>query len=73
MSVVTDYIGKSLRGGPGRRVSIRRDEEDFVIAFQPENFVIFRHQDADALSRVCRSLQWELVNDTSLPENDFTS
>ena len=51
--------------GAGRRVSIRPDEEDFVIAFQPEDYVIFRNQDADTLRRVCCFLQWEIVTDTA--------
>jgi hypothetical protein len=51
--------------GPGRRVSIRRDDEDFVVAFQPEDFVIFRNKDANALRKVCRFLQWEIVTDTA--------
>jgi hypothetical protein len=51
--------------GPGRRVSIRRDDEDFVVALQPEDFVIFRKKDANALRKVCRFLQWEIVTDTA--------
>src|SRR5260221_2154270 len=55
----------SANKGAGRRVSIRRDDEDFVVAFQPEDFVIFRNQDASALRKVCRFLQWEIVADTA--------
>jgi hypothetical protein len=62
MSKVTD---SSVNNGAGRRVSIRRDDEDFVVAFQPEDFVIFRNQDADALRKVCRFFQWEIVTDTA--------
>jgi hypothetical protein len=50
--------------GPGRRVSIRRDGNDFVVAFQPEDFVIFRNNDPNALRRVCRFLRWDIVSDT---------
>ena len=28
---------------------IRRDDKDFVVAFQPKDFVIFRNGDANAL------------------------
>ena len=61
---MADSSGKN---GIGRRVSIRRDDDDFVVAFQPEDFVIFRNQDANALRRVCNFLQWEIVTDTGLP------
>jgi hypothetical protein len=49
MSVVTDKIGKSLGYGRGRSVSVERDGTDFVVAFQPEGHVIFRHHDLKAL------------------------
>jgi hypothetical protein len=64
MSKVADSSGKN---GVGRRVSIRRDDGDFVVAFQPEDFVIFRNQDANALRRVCNFLQWEIVADSGSP------
>jgi hypothetical protein len=65
MSEVTGNSGNSGNNGVGRRVSIRRDDGDFVVAFQPEDFVIFRNQDANALRRVCRFLKWEVVADTA--------
>jgi hypothetical protein len=37
MPAVTDY---PVNNGIGRRVSIRRDDDDFVVAFQPEDYVI---------------------------------
>jgi hypothetical protein len=58
---------KSLRIGPRKRVSIRRDDKDFVVAFQPEDFVVFRNGHASALRNVCRLLRWEIVDDT-VPE-----
>ena len=51
---------RSLR----RKVVIRRDGEDFVIAFQPEDIVVFRHAEATALRRACVVLRWEVVGDT---------
>jgi hypothetical protein len=69
MSVVVDKIGKSFAYGRGRRVSIRRDDKDFVVAFQPEDHVIFRHQDASALRNVCRKLRWEIIDDKSVPNS----
>ena len=47
-----------------RRVSISRDDKDFVVAFQPENLIVFRHNEANALRRVCHSLRWEIISDT---------
>jgi len=42
---------------------IRIENEDFVVAFQPEDFVIYRSPDLDALRKVCRSLGWEILNE----------
>ena len=69
MSVVTDKIGKSLGYGRGRRVSVERDGTDFVVAFQPEGHVIFRHHDLKALRNVCSKLRWEVVEEKSFPQN----
>jgi hypothetical protein len=54
---------------PRRQVAIRRDGDDFVAAFLPEDFIIFRHHDAAALRKVCRSLRWEILRDTA--EEDY--
>jgi hypothetical protein len=62
MPAVTDYPANN---GIGRRVSIRRDDDDFVVPFQPEDYVIFRSLDANELRRVCRFFQWEVVGDTA--------
>ena len=59
MSPSSDSVGN----GPGRRVSIRPDGQDFVVAFQPEDFVIFRSDEPNALRKVCRQLRWEIVSD----------
>jgi len=69
MSEVTDKIFKSRGYGRGRRVSIARDGDDFTVAFQPENHVIFRHHSAIPLSDVCRKLRWEIIEDKSIPDN----
>jgi len=47
-----------------RRVSIRRDGMDFVVAFQPEDIIAFRYNKASALRRACHFLRWEIVSDT---------
>jgi predicted nucleic acid-binding OB-fold protein len=69
MSVVTDRIGKSLGYGRGRKVSVERDGTDFVVAFQPEGHVIFRHHDLKALRNVCSKLRWEVIEEKSFPQN----
>jgi predicted nucleic acid-binding OB-fold protein len=69
MSVVTDKIGKSLGYGRGRQVSVERDGTDFVVAFQPEGHIIFRHHDLKALRNVCGKLRWEVVEEKSFPQD----
>ena len=50
-------------------MSIGRDDNDFVVAYQPEDHVIFRHHSAEALRDVCRKLRWEIIEDKSIPDN----
>jgi hypothetical protein len=45
-----------------RQVAMRRDGDDFVIALQPDDVIVFRNGDADDLRKVCRSLRWEIVD-----------
>ena len=56
MSLVADKIDSSLQGTPRRRVSIRRDDNDFIVAFQPENLTVFRNEDASALRKSLSSV-----------------
>jgi hypothetical protein len=70
MHMMTDEINDSLRIGPRKRVSIRRYDKDFVVAFQLEDFVIFRNGHASALRKVCHWLRWEIVSDTVPEAND---
>ena len=53
-------------------MSIRRDDADYIVAFQPDDLIVFRNSDANALRRVCRMLRWEIVSDTSFAEYDHT-
>jgi len=60
--------------GPSRRkVTIRRDAEDYVIVLQPEDLVLFRNSSATALRKACNFLRWEVVSDTVPEANDPTS
>ena len=47
-----------------KQVSISRDGDDFVVAFEPDNIVVFRHTEADKLRNMCHRLRWEIVRDT---------
>ena len=66
MSVAKVEVGKSVQNTPTRRVSIRRDGEDFVIVSLAEDLVVYRNNDASALRKLCRSLRWEIAIDSSL-------
>jgi predicted nucleic acid-binding OB-fold protein len=50
-------------------VSVERDGTDFVVAFQPEGHVIFRHHDLKALRNVCSKLRWEVLEEKSFPQD----
>jgi hypothetical protein len=63
MSVAID----GLVGRPRRKVTIRREAEDYVIVMQPEDVVVFRNPNANALRKACNFLRWEVVSD-SVPE-----
>jgi hypothetical protein len=71
MSVATDALDRFIQ--PRRRVTIRRDESDFVIVLQPKDFVVFRNADASALRKACHFLRWEVVSDAVPDANDPAS
>jgi hypothetical protein len=56
-----------------RQVTISRDGDDFVVTFQPDNIVAFRHAQASELRRMCHSLRWEIVSDTVAEPGDISS
>ena len=72
MSEESDVIARSLHP-PRRKVAIRRDGEDFVIALQPEDFIVFRNASAAALRKACSFLRWEVASDTVPEANDPAS
>ena len=51
----------------------RRDGDEFVISFQPEDLIVFRHAEARALRKACVFLRWEVVSDTVPQANDLAS
>jgi hypothetical protein len=48
---------------PKRAVAIRRDGDDFVVSFMPNDVVIFRNESVDALRKLCKGLRWAVVCD----------
>jgi hypothetical protein len=51
---------------------MRCDGEDFVIAIQPEDEIIFRTKDARALRNLWRHLRWQIAIDTTLSIDVWT-
>jgi hypothetical protein len=56
---------------PKRPVTLRRDGDDFVVTFYPEDAIVFRHTEPNALRKVCTGLRWKIISDGSRA-NDTT-
>jgi hypothetical protein len=56
---------------PKRLVSLRRDQADYVAAFQPDDVIVFRNPDANAPRKLCHQLRWEIVSDTAYTLEDL--
>lgn len=50
---------------PKRLVTLRRDGDDFVVLFYPEDIVVFRHTDPQALRKMCAFLKWKIISDST--------
>ena len=50
---------------PKRLVTIRSDGDDFVVTLYPEDAIVFRHTEPHALRKVCTSLRWKIICDSS--------
>jgi hypothetical protein len=61
MSSVTHQADATT--GPKRTVSLRRDDDEFVVSSWPGDVIIFRNRDAEALCEACRFLRWQIVSD----------
>jgi hypothetical protein len=48
---------------PKRLVTLRRDGNDFVVAFYPEDVIVFRHVEPISLRKVCAALRWKIISD----------
>ena len=54
-----------------RQVAMRRDGDDFVVALKPDDVIVFRSRNVDALRKVCHSLRWEIVGETTVSSDDL--
>jgi hypothetical protein len=61
MSSVSHQVDSTTR--PKRAVSLRRDDDEFVVSSWPDDVIIFRNRDAAALRKACRFLDWQVVSD----------
>jgi hypothetical protein len=50
---------------PKRLVALRRDGDDFVVTFYPEDIVVFRHTEPNALRKMCSFFRWKIISDSS--------
>jgi hypothetical protein len=50
---------------PKRLVTLRRDGDDFAVAFYPEDIVVFRHAEPAPLRKMCAFLRWKIISDSS--------
>lgn len=66
-----DVALDAILNKPRRCVALRRDRDDFIVTFQPEDIVAFRDHDGNALRKVCTFLRWKIVSDTWLTAEDL--
>jgi hypothetical protein len=58
---------------PKRLVTLRRDGDDFVVTFYPEDAIVFRHTEPSALRKVCTGLRWKIISDSSSADDTTLS
>jgi hypothetical protein len=54
---------------PRRLVTLQRDGAEFVVSFYPEDIVVFRHTEPNALRKMCTFLRWKIISDSSGSDN----
>jgi hypothetical protein len=54
---------------PRRLVTLQRDGAEFVVSFYPEDIVVFRHTEPNALRKMCTFLRWQIIADNSGSDN----
>ena len=50
---------------------LRREGEDFVVSFYPEDIVVFRNADPHALRKMCTFLRWKIISDTAASDDEI--
>ena len=63
----------SVLARPKRLVTLRRDGDDFVVALYPEDPVVFRHNEAELLRKMCAFLRWKIISDSSASDDKTIS
>ena len=63
----------SVLARPKRLVTLRRDGDDFVVAFYPEDLVALRHSEAEPLRKMCAFLRWKIISDSSASDDKTIS
>jgi hypothetical protein len=58
---------------PKRLVTLRRDGDDFVVTFYPEDAIVFRHVEPISLRKVCARLRWKIISDGSSADDTTLS
>jgi hypothetical protein len=58
---------------PKRLVTLRRDGNDFVVSFHPEDVIVFRHVEPISLRKVCAVLRWKIISDGSSADDTTLS
>jgi hypothetical protein len=48
-----------------RLVTLQRDGADFVVCFYPEEIIVFRHNEPNALRKMCGFLRWKIIADNA--------
>jgi hypothetical protein len=49
-------------------VTLRREGEDFAVAFYPQDIIAFRNKDPQKLRKMCSFLRWKIISDAALDE-----
>ena len=58
---------------PRRLVTLQRDGADFGVSFYPEDIVVFRHTEPNALRKMCTFLRWQIIADNASSNDMVTS
>ena len=58
----------SVLARPKRLVTLRRNGGDFVVAFYSEDLVVFRHNEAKPLRKMCAFLRWKIISEVRKPD-----